>query len=84
VPSSSLAWPLVGDFQTVVHRLTVCSVNSNLTGRPVLSDSCAICGVTAGGNILNSDGNDVTAAKLAVDSHVEHGEVMNSTFRFWN
>jgi hypothetical protein len=32
-----------------------------------LSDRCAICRVAAGGDILDSDGDNVTATKLAVD-----------------
>src|SRR3977135_4088913 len=45
-----------------------------------LSDRCAIRRVAAGGDILDPDGDDVTAAKLAVDRQIEHREVANSAF----
>jgi hypothetical protein len=45
-----------------------------------LPDSCAIRCVPAGSNILDPDGNDVTAAKLAVDRQIEHGEVGGAAF----
>jgi hypothetical protein len=46
----------------------------------LLLDRCAIRRVAAGSDILDSDGNDVTATKLAVDCKIEHGEVTNSAF----
>src|SRR5882757_6509361 len=60
----------------------VCSPNSNLTGPPgfLLSNRCAIRRVAAGGDILDPDGDDVTATKLAIDRQVEHREVTNSAF----
>jgi len=36
--------------------------------------------VAAGSDILDPDGNDVAATKLAVDCQIEHGEVTNSAF----
>ena len=36
--------------------------------------------VSAGSDILDPDGDDVTATKLAVDSQVEHGEVASAAF----
>jgi hypothetical protein len=46
----------------------------------LLSNRCAIRRVAAGGDILDPDSNDVTAAKLAVDCQIEHREVANSAF----
>jgi hypothetical protein len=39
----------------------------------LLPDGCAIRRVTAGGDILDPDGNDITPTKLAVDRQIEHG-----------
>jgi hypothetical protein len=38
----------------------------------LLPDCCAIRRVAASGDILDPDGHDVTAAKLAVDRQIEH------------
>jgi hypothetical protein len=43
-----------------------------------LPDGCSIRRVAAGGDILDSDGNDVAAAKLAVDCQIEHCEVASA------
>jgi hypothetical protein len=40
----------------------------------------AIRRVGAGGDIIDPDGDDVTAAKLAVDRQIEHCKVVNSAF----
>jgi hypothetical protein len=45
-----------------------------------LSNRCAIRRVAASGDILDPDGDDVTAAKLAVDRQIEHRKVANSAF----
>jgi hypothetical protein len=37
-----------------------------------LPNRCAIGRVPAGGDILDPNGDDITAAKLAVDSQIEH------------
>jgi hypothetical protein len=34
----------------------------------------------AGGDILDPDGDDITAAKLAIDRQIEHGEVASAAF----
>ena len=34
----------------------------------------------AGSDILDPDGNDVTAAKLTVDRQVEHGKIAGAAF----
>jgi hypothetical protein len=44
----------------------------------LLPDGCAICRVAAGSDILDPDGNDVAATKLAVDRQIEHGEVASA------
>src|SRR5260370_11746648 len=46
----------------------------------LLSNRCAIRRIATGGDILDQDGDDVTAAKLAVDRQIEHREVANSAF----
>jgi len=60
------------------HRPLGGSVRSiqTWTGRPVffVGPFCAIRRVAAGSDILDSDGNEVTATKLAVDCKIEHGE----------
>jgi hypothetical protein len=45
-----------------------------------LPDGCAIRRVPAGGDILDPDGDDITAAKLAVDCQIEHGKVASAAF----
>jgi hypothetical protein len=45
-----------------------------------LSDRCAIRRVSTGSDILNPEGNDVTASKLTIDRQIEHGEVASATF----
>jgi hypothetical protein len=45
-----------------------------------LPDRCAIGRVSACGDILEPNGDDITAAKLAVDCQVEHGEVASAAF----
>jgi len=45
-----------------------------------LPDHCAIRRVPAGGDILDPDGDDITAAKLAVDCQIEPGEVASAAF----
>src|SRR3979409_2049598 len=48
-----------------------CSLHSKLSAPPA---------TTAGAAILDPDGDDITAAKLAVDRQIEHREVANSAF----
>jgi hypothetical protein len=45
-----------------------------------LSDRCAIRRVPAGSDILDADGDDITAAKLTVYRQIEHGEVSSAAF----
>jgi hypothetical protein len=46
----------------------------------LLSDRCAIRRVPAGGDILDPDGDDVTATQLAVNRQIEHGKVARAAF----
>src|SRR5712664_323766 len=46
----------------------------------LLPDHCAIRRVPAGGDILDPDGDEITAAKLAVDCQIEPGEVASAAF----
>jgi len=46
----------------------------------LLSNRCAIRRIAGGGDILDPDGNDITAAKLAVDRQIEHREVASAAF----
>jgi hypothetical protein len=45
-----------------------------------LPSRCSIRRVPAGGDILDPDGDDITATKLAVDCLIEHGEVAGAAF----
>jgi hypothetical protein len=46
----------------------------------LLPDRCAIRRVAARGDILDPDGDNVAATKLAVDRQIEHGEVTSAAF----
>jgi hypothetical protein len=46
----------------------------------LLPNRCSICRVAAGGDILDPDGDDITAAKFAVDGQIEHGKVARPAF----
>jgi len=55
----------------------VCSVISNLTGRPVFfwqtvprSTACP-----GGGNVLDLEADEIATPELAIDGKIEHGEV---------
>src|SRR3977135_887749 len=45
-----------------------------------LSDRCSIRRAPTGGDILDADGDDVTATKLAVDCQIEHCQVTSAAF----
>src|ERR1700737_5674453 len=45
-----------------------------------LSDRCSIRRAPTGGDILDADGDDVTATKLAVDRQIEHCKVASAAF----
>ena len=72
-----LAGPLVGGLQIVIDGLAglIAQFKPDRPSRFLLPDGRTIRRVAAGGDILNSDGNDVAAAKLAIDCQFEHGEV---------
>jgi hypothetical protein len=65
-----LAGSLVGGFQVVIDGLAGLLAQFKPEGPSgfLLSNRCAIRRVAAGGDILDPDGDDVTAAKLAVES----------------
>jgi hypothetical protein len=46
----------------------------------LLSDGCAIRRIATSSDIFDPDGDDVTAAKLAVDSQIKQGEVASAAF----
>jgi len=77
-----LAGPFVGRFQIVIDRLAglLAQFKSDWPPGLLLPDCRAIRRVPAGGDILDPDGNDVTAAKLTVDRQIEHGEVASTAF----
>jgi len=53
---------------------------SDWPSRLLLPNRCAIRRISAGGDILDSDGDDITAAKFAVDCQIEHGEIPSAPF----
>jgi hypothetical protein len=77
-----LAASFVGGFWVIIDGLAglLAQFKSDGPASFLLSNRCAIRRVAAGGDVLNPDGNDVTAAKLAVDCQIEHREVANSAF----
>jgi hypothetical protein len=77
-----LAGPLVGGRQIIIDGLAGQLAQFKSDGPPgfLLSDSCAIRRLAAGGDILDPNGDDVTAPKLAVDRQIEHGEVASAAF----
>jgi hypothetical protein len=77
-----LAWPFSGDPQIVIDRLAglFAQFKSDRPSGFLLPDCCAIRCVSAGSDILDSYGYDVTAAKLAVDRQIEHRKIACATF----
>ena len=70
-----LAGPFVSDLWIVIDGLAGLFAQFKSDWPPgfLLSDRCAIRRVSAGGDILDPDGDDVTATKLAIDCEIEHG-----------
>src|SRR5579863_7714245 len=68
-----LAGPLVGGLQIVIDGLPglIAQFKSDRPARFLLPDGCSIRRAT-GGDILDPNGNDVAATKLAVDCQIEH------------
>src|SRR6266851_3277186 len=70
--------------QGIVHFDALTGLFAQLeSDRPagfLLSDSCAIRRISAGSDILDPDGDDITATQLSVDRQVEHGEVASAAF----
>src|SRR5476651_176193 len=77
-----LARSFVGGLQVAIDGLAglLAQFKSDRPPSFLLSDRCAIGRVAAGRNILYPDGDDVTAAKLAVDRQIEQGKVAHTTF----
>src|ERR1700753_3830320 len=68
--------------QIVIDSLAglLAQFKSNRPSGFLLSDRCAIRCVPAGGNILDPQGYDITAAKLAINRQIEHREVAYAAF----
>ena len=77
-----LAGPLVGSLQIVIDGLAGLIAQFKPDRPPgfLLPDGCAIRCVAACGDILDPDGDDIAATKLAVDCQIEHGEVASAAF----
>src|ERR1700737_1265401 len=77
-----LTGPFVGGLQIVIDRLAglLAQLKSDWPPSFLLPDRCAIRRVPAGGNILDPDGDDITAAQLAIDCQIEHGQVASAAF----
>jgi len=76
------AGPFVVRLQIIIDGLAglLAQFKSNGPAGFLLSDRCSIRRVPAGGNILDPDGDNVTASQLAVDRQIEHSEVASATF----
>src|SRR3954470_2084802 len=77
-----LARAFAGGLEIVIDRLAglLAQFKSDRSAGFLLPDRCAIRRVSASGDILDPDGDDITAAKLAVDREIEHGEVAGAAF----
>jgi hypothetical protein len=75
-----LAGPLVGSLQIIIDGLAGLFTHFKSDRPFLLTDRCAIRGISAGGDILDPDGDDITAAKLTVDRQIEHGQVASAAF----
>ena len=66
----------------IIDRLTglLAQFESDRSSGLPLPDRCAIRRVSASGYVLDPDGDDITAAKLAVDCQIEPGEVASAAF----
>jgi hypothetical protein len=76
-----LAGFLVGSLEIIINRLAglFAQFKSDWLSGLLLSYCCASRRVSALGDILDFDRDDVTAAKLAVDCQIEHGKIANAT-----
>src|SRR6476619_4112919 len=77
-----LAGPFAGGPQIVIDRLAglLAQFKSDRPPSFPLPDSRAIRRVAAPSDILDPDGDDIAATKLAVDSQIKHGEVASAAF----
>ena len=75
-----LTGSLAGGLYIIIDGLAGLLAQFKSDGLPsfLLSNGCTIRRVTAGSYILDPDGNDITAAKLAVDRQIEHSKVTRS------
>ena len=75
-----LAGSFAGGPQIVIDRLAglFAQFKSDRPPSFPLPDSCAIRRIAAAGDILDPDGDDIAATKLAVDCEIEHGEVASA------
>src|SRR5229473_1469064 len=76
------AGSFVGGFQVIIDGLAglLAQFKSDRPPSFLLSNRCAIRRVAAGGDILDPDSDDITAAKLAVDRQIEQREVASAAF----
>ncbi len=80
-----LAGPFAGGPQIVIDRLAglLAQFKSDRPPSFPLPDSCTIRRVAAAGDILDPDGDDITATKLAVDCQIEHSQIASATLDLW-
>lgn len=76
-----LSWWDDTHYPNLVSLLRCTSLVSAQTGN-WLADCGAIRRVSAGSDVLDPEGNDITATKLAVDCRIEHGKVWPSIWSF--
>jgi hypothetical protein len=76
-----LARPFVVRRQIIIDRLSglFAQFKSDRSPGLLLPHGCAIRRISTGGNILDSDGDDVAATKLAVDCQIEHRQIASAT-----
>src|SRR4051812_2512915 len=75
-----LARPFAGGLQIVIDRLPGLFAQFKSDRPPgfLLSDGRAIGRIASAGDILDSDGDDIAATKLAVDRQIEHSQIANT------
>src|ERR1700731_4882698 len=75
-----LARPFAGGLQIIINGLAglIAQFEPDRPSSFLLPDGSAIRRIPAGGDILDPDGDDVAATKLAVDCEIEHGEVASA------
>jgi hypothetical protein len=71
--------PIRGTVRRGVQAL-LAQFKSDRSSGLLLPDRCAIRRVPAGGDVIDPDGDDITAAQLSVDRQIEHGEAASVAF----